>query len=72
LLLRDGAGPLYTPDATPTFADAIWSIADGLGLCPPHDWDCPKVMKLDPDLVAWTCRRCGAVATSNDGATRPG
>jgi hypothetical protein len=39
--------------------------------CPPHDWRCPVIMKLDPDHVAWTCARCGAMALSDDTALRP-
>jgi hypothetical protein len=39
--------------------------------CPPHDWRCPVIMKLDPDHVAWTCARCGAMALSDDLALRP-
>jgi len=40
-------------------------------LCPPHEWRCPVIMKLDPDHVAWTCARCGAMALSDDLALRP-
>jgi hypothetical protein len=40
-------------------------------LCPPHDWRCPVIMKLDPEHVAWTCARCGAMALSDDLALRP-
>jgi hypothetical protein len=28
-------------------------------------------MKLDPDHVAWTCARCGALALSDDLALAP-
>jgi hypothetical protein len=40
-------------------------------LCPPHAWRCPVIMKLDPDHVAWTCARCGAMGLSDDLALRP-
>jgi hypothetical protein len=29
--------------------------------CPPHAWGCPVLMKLDPQSVAWTCAKCGAI-----------
>jgi hypothetical protein len=70
-LLTDGAGPLYNDRAERSLGGAIWEIVDGLEPCPPHDWDSPKVMKLDPEQVAWTCRRCGAIATTDDSAVRP-
>ena len=71
VLLTDGNGPLYARGAVGSVSDAVWWIADGLLPCPPHDWDCPVVMKLDPEHVAWTCARCGAIATSGDPAERP-
>jgi hypothetical protein len=49
----------------------IWWVADGLRWCPPHAWSCPKVTKLDPEQVAWTCVRCGAIAQTDDPAVRP-
>jgi hypothetical protein len=70
LLLTDRASPLDNRSASEPLLDAIWSVADGLRLCPPHEWDSPQVMKLGPEHVAWTCRRCGAVATSDDVAVR--
>lgn len=70
VLLTDGAGPLYGHRPGQSLADAVWRIADGLQVCQ-HDWESPKVMKVDPEHVAWTCRRCGAIATSNDPAVRP-
>jgi hypothetical protein len=66
IVLRDGGGPLYVPEAARSVGESVWWIADGLDPCPPHDWGCPVVMKLDPEHVAWTCRRCGAIATSAD------
>jgi hypothetical protein len=39
--------------------------------CPPHTWDCPVLMKLDPLAVAWTCGSCGAIVTTPVGAPRP-
>jgi hypothetical protein len=27
----------------------------------PHRWQCPVIMKTDPDLVAYTCSQCGAI-----------
>ena len=71
VLLTDGNGPLYDRGSAGSVSDAVWWIADGLRPCPPHDWDCPVVMKLDPEHVAWTCARCGAIATSCDRAERP-
>jgi len=37
-----------------------------------HHWDCPVVMKLEPERVAWTCRSCGAIAKTDDPAVQPG
>lgn len=71
LLVCDGTGPLYNPTPERSFEDALWWIADGLRLCPPHAWDGPVLMKLDPEHAAWTCARCGAVATTSDPAVRP-
>ena len=70
-LVTDGIGPLYSPLSGTSLSDAIWWVADGLGWCPPHRWGCPVIMKLDPEHVAWTCGRCGAIATSDDPASRP-
>jgi hypothetical protein len=39
--------------------------------CPPHDWGCPVVMKVDPRSVAWTCASCGAIAMVPVGAPPP-
>lgn len=39
--------------------------------CPPHGWACPVLMKLDPQSVAWTCKRCGAIVRTPVGAPRP-
>ncbi len=71
LLLSDGAGPLYNPDAARPLDAALWWIADGFQACPPHAWGCPVIMKTDPDHVAWTCGRCGAIAVSDDPADKP-
>jgi hypothetical protein len=71
LLLTDGAGPLYNPAPERSLGEAIWWIADGLQSCPPHDWGCPVIIKLDPDHVGWTCAHCGAIATTDDPAVRP-
>lgn len=71
VLLSDGAGPLYNPAPERSIGEAIWWVVDGLEPCPPHDWDSPKVMKLHPEHVAWTCRRCGAIATNDDPLVRP-
>ena len=27
----------------------------------PHRWQCPVIMKTDPDLIAYTCSQCGAI-----------
>lgn len=70
-LLTDGTGPLYGHDPRRTIADAVWGIADVMRGCPPHAWGCPVIMKLDPEHVAWTCGRCGAIATTGDPAVRP-
>ncbi|MGA2321054.1 MAG: hypothetical protein ABSG95_09995 [Solirubrobacteraceae bacterium] len=71
VLVTDGTGPLYNPASERSLDEAIWWVADGLQLCPPHDWRCPVIIKLDPDHVAWTCARCGAIATTDDPAVRP-
>jgi hypothetical protein len=70
-LVTDGAGPVYNRTSERTMGEAIWWAADGLALCPPHDWSCPVIMKLDPDHVGWTCARCGAIATTDDSAVGP-
>jgi hypothetical protein len=66
VLITDGGGPLYDPRGARELGDAVWSIADGLRPCPPHDWGCPVIMKLDPEHVAWTCGRCGKIALTDD------
>jgi len=71
VLLTDAAGPLYSAGSERSMSEAVWWVADGLQGCPPHAWGCPKVMKLDPDYVAWTCGRCGAIATTGDPAVKP-
>jgi hypothetical protein len=57
--------------SVPTPKRSIGEAADGPQLCPPHDWRCPVTMKLDPNHVAWTCARCGAIATTDVSAMRP-
>jgi hypothetical protein len=37
-------------------------VCSQLGLA--HAWGCPKVPKLDPEHVAWTCARCGSIAVT--------
>jgi hypothetical protein len=71
MLLTDGAGPLYNPNAERDLGETLWWIADGLALCPPHRWGCPVIAKLDPEHVAWTCERCGAVAMTVDFTVKP-
>jgi len=72
VLLCDGTGPLYDSAAERSLGEMVWWIADALADgCPPHEWGCPVIMKLDPDHVAWTCSRCGLTACSDDLACRP-
>jgi hypothetical protein len=71
VLLTDGASPLFNSHSERTVGDAVWWVADGLQPCPPHAWSCPVTMKLDPERVAWTCERCGAIQTSDDRAIWP-
>jgi hypothetical protein len=71
VLLTDATGPLFSSASERSLGEAIWWVADGLRLCPPHRWGCPVIMKLDPEHVAWTCGLCGAVAVSDDPAVRP-
>ena len=71
VLLTDGASPLYNPASERSIGEAVWWVADGLQLCPPHAWGCPVIIKLDPAHVGWTCGRCGAIATTDDAAVRP-
>ncbi len=71
MLLTDGSGPLYSPAPDRSIGEAIWWAADGLALCPPHRWDCPVFMKLDPGHVGWTCARCGTIATTRDPGVSP-
>ena len=70
VLLTDGMGPLYNRAYERSLREMVWWIVDGLQLCPPHDWRCPVVVKLDPCDVAWTCARCGSI-TTEDQAARP-
>lgn len=70
VVLTDGMGPFYNRASERSLGEMVWWIADGLQLCPPHDWRCPVVVKLDPCDVAWTCARCGAI-TTEDQAARP-
>ena len=72
VLLTDGCGPLYYRYSERSLIDAIWWIADGMdSQCPPHDWASPVIMKRDPNHVAWTCKRCGSIATSSDTVVKP-
>ena len=64
-------GPLYGASSERSLGEVVWWVADGLQVCPPHSWGCPVIMKLDPEHVAWTCGRCGAIARTNDCAVRP-
>jgi hypothetical protein len=70
-LLSDSRGPLYHPAPQRSLQEALWWVADGLQPCPPHAWASPVIMKLDPEHVAWTCARCGAIATTDDPSVRP-
>lgn len=70
-LLADGASPLYNPNADRSLIEALWWIDDGLKQCHAHEWSSPVIMKVDPEHVAWTCSRCGAIATTSDPASRP-
>ena len=71
MLLTDGTGPLYNPNADRGLGETLWWIADGLALCPPHRWGCPAIAKLDPEHVAWTCERCGTVGTTIGFSVKP-
>lgn len=51
--------------------ELIWWVADGMQVCPPHEWGCPVITKLDPDHTTWTCRRCGHVAVGHEPDQRP-
>jgi len=70
-LVTDGAGPAYSSRSERSMSEAVWWAADGLQPCPPHAWSSPVIMKLDPEHVAWTCGRCGAIAVTTDPASRP-
>jgi hypothetical protein len=70
-LLSDRTGPLYSCLSGMSIGEAVWWVADGLTLCPPHRWGCPVIMTLDPGHVAWTCGRCGVIATTDDPTVRP-
>lgn len=71
VLLTESVSPFYDPRPVRSMGETIWWIADGLQGCPPHAWGCPKIMKLDPEHVAWTCGRCGAIAKTDDPSVRP-
>jgi hypothetical protein len=61
-------------DADSTGAQVVLDperLSAALSLCPPHRRDCPVIMKRDPEHIAWTCPRCGRVATSDDLGVRP-
>jgi hypothetical protein len=70
-LLTDGGGALYSPRPERSLAETIWWVADGMAMCSSHEWGCPVRIKLDPEHVAWTCGRCGAIATSEDPRVSP-
>jgi len=36
-----------------------------------HDWQCPVVMKTQPDHVAYTCARCGEVVVVSESVPVP-
>ena len=59
------------PSTAETVLSRSGAPEQAASLCPPHEWRCPVIMKLDPDHVAWTCARCGAMALSDDLALRP-
>ena len=71
VLLTDGTGPLYNPAPESSLGELIWWVADGFAPCRSHAWGCPVIMKTDPEHVAWTCRRCGAITITDDPAVRP-
>lgn len=71
MLLSDGLGPLYNPNSERSVSEVIWWVADGLAPCPPHSWASPVVMKVDPEHVAWTCARCGAISLTDNPTVRP-
>jgi hypothetical protein len=58
-------------DESDGLGELIWWVADGMQLCPPHEWGCPVISKLQPERTAWTCRRCGRVSMSSDLAQQP-
>ena len=60
--------PRLTGNPLPPAGPEVCSAAR---CCPPHSWDCPVLMKLDPRSGAWTCTRCGAISTVRIGAPRP-
>ena len=66
--------PLLTHDEpAPSLRQVLYAELPNVALivCPPHRWGCPVIMKLDPEHFAWTCGRCGLVATSDDLGVRP-
>jgi hypothetical protein len=71
VLLTDVTGPLYHPAPERSVGEVVWWVADGLQPCPPHAWSCPVLMKVDPQHVAWTCARCGAITMTDDSTVRP-
>ncbi|MGA2015106.1 MAG: hypothetical protein ABSH51_31885 [Solirubrobacteraceae bacterium] len=71
VLVSDGLGPLYNPRATRSLGDAVWWIADGLQPCETHAWESPTVCRHDRRQVQWTCRQCGALATTADPGVPP-
>ncbi len=70
-LLTDGGGPLYDPHSERLMGDVLCWVTEGFPQCPPHNWQSPVIMRLEPAHVAWTCARCGAVALSKDRETMP-
>ena len=71
VLLTDATSPLYNPAPERSVGEVVWWVADGLQPCPPHAWTCPVLMKVDPQQVAWTCARCGAITMTDDPTVRP-
>jgi hypothetical protein len=75
LVARHGSSPSFVSgcvaDQPSAYTNRWRAQRDGLQPCPPHAWGCPVIMKVDPEHVAWTCGRCGAITLTQDLAVRP-
>jgi len=61
LLVRDGAGPLFTASAGESLGDAIWAISEGLEPCTLHGLDDGFFLQNGRSRSERICARCGTL-----------